>query len=144
MPDVDPALLRGVTLFSTCTDEQRARVARIATITRHDPGDLLTHEGSVGRRFHLVLEGAVSVERGGQEVATLRRGDFIGEIGLLGGGRATATVVSTQPTTCITLERETFWEMLESEPAITLRLLELVCRRMEEQWRAEPTGNLQP
>ena len=142
MSTVDPGQLKGVTLFSTCTDEQLERVAEVATIERFESGAALTREGSIGRRFYLLLDGEVSVERGGRVVATLRRGDFVGEIGLLGGGRATATVVCTEPTTCLILEREPFWRVLESQPTIALRILELVCRRMEEQWQTAPVGNL--
>jgi CRP-like cAMP-binding protein len=142
MSNVDPAQLRGVTLFSTCTDEQLEQVAEVATIASHEAGGVLTREGSIGRRFYLVLDGSVTVERGGQHLATLHRGDFVGEIGLLGGGRATATVVCAEPTTCLTLEREPFWHVLESQPSIALRILELVCRRMEEQWLTAPVGNL--
>jgi CRP-like cAMP-binding protein len=142
MSNVDPAQLRGVTLFSTCTDEQLERVAEVAEIERYDPGATLTREGAIGRRFYLLLDGEVTVERGGRELATLHRGDFVGEIGLLGGGRATATVRCAEPTSCLTLEREPFWHVLESQPTIALLILELVCRRMEEQWQTAPVGNL--
>ena len=66
----------------------------------------------------------------------------MGEIGLLGGGAATATVRSTAPTRCLELRRERFWEVLEAEPAIALRILEVVCRRMVREMGTIPMSNL--
>lgn len=140
MADIDPLVLKQVTVFSTCTPEQLGRLAEAGQITEHAPGDTLTHEGAIGHRFHLILEGQAEVSRGGQPVATLRRGDFLGEIGLLGGGPATATVTCTAPTTCLTLWRQRFWELLEAEPGIALRILEVVCRRLEEEHRHARPG----
>jgi CRP-like cAMP-binding protein len=96
----------------------------------------------VGYRFHLLLDGQAVAERGGVVVGTVSAGEFVGEIGLLGGGPATATVRCTRPTRCLTLRRERFWEVLEAEPAIALRILEVVCRRIVAESQAGATHNL--
>ena len=96
----------------------------------------------MGHRFHLILDGEARAERGGDEVGTVGRGEFVGEIGLLGGGAATATVRCTAPTRCLELRRERFWEVLEAEPAIALRILEVVCRRLVRETGTGPTANL--
>ncbi len=101
----------------------------------------LTQEGVVGHRFHLVLDGAATVLRGGTPIAEIHAGDFVGEIALLGGGRYTATVRCTETTRCLTIEREPFWELLEAKPEIALRILEVVCRRTEQLMGATPTAN---
>ena len=132
--------LAGAGVFSALTREQREVLVGEAEVARHDPGEALTEEGAVGHRFHLLLDGAAVVERGGSEVGSLGPGDFAGEIALLGGGKATATVRATQPTRCLTLGRERFWSVLEREPAIALRILEAVCRRLEAE--ATAAGNL--
>jgi CRP-like cAMP-binding protein len=142
MDSIDPAALKDVTIFSTLTPDQLARVFRSGNVVRHEAGETLTEEGAHGHRFHLILEGSADVDRGGHSIDTLGRGDFVGEIGLLGGGTSTATVRCTSPTTCLTIWRERFWELLESEPAIALRILEVVCRRIERDRLGSPSGNL--
>ena len=142
MAAVEPEVLRKVTVFSTCTPEQLARLVQASTPTEHSPGDALTEEGVMGHRFHLILEGQAQAERGGSAVGTVGQGEFVGEIGLLGGGAATATVRCTAPTRCLELRRERFWELLEAEPAIALRILEVVCRRMVREMGTSPTSNL--
>jgi CRP/FNR family transcriptional regulator, cyclic AMP receptor protein len=137
MADIDPERLRRVTVFSTCTPGQLRRLADTATVTEHAAGDALTEEGVLGHRFHLLLGGAAEVTRGGSPVGMVASGGFVGEVGLLGGGPSTATVRCTAPTTCLTLDRQPFWEILEAEPAIALRILEVVCRRLEDEYRSQ-------
>lgn len=138
----DIAQLKRATVFSVLSDEQLQWMAAAATETEHLEGEALTEQGVIGHRFHLILDGAAEVERDGEHVATLGRGDFIGELGLLGGGPSTATVRATSPIRCLTLEREAFWEVLEREPAIALRILEVVSRRMVQELRADTHTNL--
>jgi CRP/FNR family transcriptional regulator, cyclic AMP receptor protein len=140
--DVDLEWLRKVTVFSVLAPEQLGKLAAAAEITEHDEGDQLTEEGVLGHRFHLILEGGAVVERSGTEVAAIGPGEFVGEIGLLGGGPSTASVRCTGPTRCLTLRREAFWIVLEEEPSIALRILEVVCRRLEQELRPGPRANL--
>jgi CRP-like cAMP-binding protein len=138
---VDIDRLRRATLFSALGEDEVRRFVDASTVTEHDAGDALTEQGALGHRFHLVLEGAAEVERDGRPLATLGLGDFVGELGLLGGGPSTATVRCTAPTTCLTLRREAFWEVLADEPAIALRILEVVSRRLVREFRTGDTAN---
>jgi CRP/FNR family cyclic AMP-dependent transcriptional regulator len=140
--DVDIERLRGATLFSVLGPEQLRRFLDAAAVTEYDQGEPLTEQGVLGHRFHLLVDGTAAVERDGSTIATIGPGDFVGEIGLLGGGPSTATVRCTTPTRCLTLRREAFWEVLEAEPAIALRILEVVCRRIAEEWRPDTRANI--
>jgi CRP/FNR family cyclic AMP-dependent transcriptional regulator len=140
--EVDPQALRGVTVFSGLSPEELDRVTAAATVTDHPPGDDLTEQGAYSHRFYLILNGKVSVGRDGDRVATLGPGEFIGEISLLGGGKATATVRCEEPTRCLVLRREDFWKVLEEEPAMALRILEVVCRRLAEEYGRGPRDNV--
>lgn len=127
----------------TLTAGQLELLVAAGKLTEHPTGEALTEEGRLGHQFHLILEGAAVVERGAKKIADLGRGDFVGEIALLGGGRSTATVRCTAPTKCLTIRRQQFWEVLEKEPAIALRILEVVCRRLEGEFVPSPTLNFE-
>ena len=103
--EVDVEQLRGATLFSVLRPEQLERFLDAATLTEHAEGEALTEQGVLGHRFHLLVEGTAAVERDGSVIATIGPGDFVGEIGLLGGGPSTATVRGTAPIQCLTLRR---------------------------------------
>jgi CRP/FNR family transcriptional regulator len=139
---IDVDRLRRATVFSALGEEEINRFVDAAAVTEHPAGDTLTEQGILGHRFHLVIEGAADVERDGRRLATVGPGDFVGELGLLGGGPSTATVRCTEPTTCLTLRREAFWEVLEAEPAIALRILEVLSRRLVRELRTGHTANL--
>jgi CRP-like cAMP-binding protein len=87
------------------------------------------------------MEGSAVVERDGRQINEVGPGDFVGELGLLGGGPSTATVRCTEPARCLTLRREDFWAVLEAEPAIALRILEVLSRRLVRELRTGATAN---
>ena len=65
-----------------------------ATPVRVRAGEVLVREGARNRQFVLLQEGTLRVTRGGEQVAELGAGDFVGELSLLGDGTATATVTT--------------------------------------------------
>ena len=58
-------------------------------------GDTLVREGDEGRDLFLILDGVLTVERGGEPVAEVGPGAILGEKALLGDGKRTATLVAT-------------------------------------------------
>ena len=142
MNTVNPEVLKRVTVFSTCTMPQLERLVGAGQVTKHAAGDQLMEEHGVGYRFHVLLEGRAAVERGGKRISEVTAGEFVGEISLLGGGHCTATVRCSEPTTCLTVTRDNFWSLLEAEPAIGLRILEVLCRRLERELEPGMTCNL--
>lgn len=141
MSDSDVDRLRRATLFSALGEEEVRRFADAASVTKHPAGEALTEQGTLGHRFHVLLEGAADVERDGRRISSVGPGDFVGELGLLGGGPSTATVRTTEPTRCLTLRREAFWEVLQAEPSIALRILEVLSRRLVRELRTGATAN---
>lgn len=139
---IDPETLRKSEVFSAFSTEQLEKLVEAAEVTERAAGETLTEEGAIGYRFYLLLEGSAVVERAGEPVATIGVGDFVGEIALLGGGRSTATVRCQESTRCLTIRREEFWAVLEAEPAIALRILEVVARRLERELRPDSQANL--
>lgn len=57
-------------------------------------GYVLVTEGARNSQFVLIDQGTVRVTRGGDTVAELGSGEFVGELSLLGDGRANATVTT--------------------------------------------------
>ena len=64
---------------------------------RLTPGETLVKQGEEGRELFLVLDGVLSVEIDGEQVAELGPGAIAGEGAAFEGGRRTATLVATTP-----------------------------------------------
>jgi len=77
-------------------------------------------EGDIGRGLYVVLTGEVEVIKGEepfeQQLATLRSGDLFGEIALVRGTPATATVRAGRPSTVLFLAREYFERLIAALP----------------------------
>ncbi|MDB4964374.1 MAG: cAMP-binding protein [Myxococcales bacterium] len=113
-------LLATSPLFRPFSPQQRVDLAR--KFTGHDvaPGTDLIREGDPGRGLYVLLSGEVEVQKGEepfeQTLATLRTGDVFGEISLVRGTPATATVRAMRPTTVLFLAREYFERLMAALP----------------------------
>ena len=81
--------------------------------------------------FFVVLDGTAKVNQHGRAVATLKSGDFFGEITALQGGPRTASVTTVEPLWVLRLTDSNFRPVLEDFPAVTFRILEKVCTRFQ-------------
>jgi CRP-like cAMP-binding protein len=61
---------------------------------------------------------------------TLEPGDVLGEIALLDGKPRSADAVAIEPCELFVLRRRELTPFLEAHPAVTLRLVELLCERL--------------
>jgi cAMP-dependent protein kinase regulator len=92
--------------------------------TSHDvaPGTAIIHEHEEGHGLFVVLSGELEVTTvsGGAQVplATLRAGEVFGEGALLSGGRTSASVTATRPSTVLFLARTYVERMVAGVPEI--------------------------
>lgn len=129
-------LLRRVPLFEGCSKAEVGELARSADELDLAEGRVLAREGSAGREFFVLVEGAVRVSRKGRKLADLRAGDWFGEIALLTGSPRTATVTATTPVRVLVLHDRAFRRVVEAMPSIALKVLASLARRLAADARA--------
>ncbi len=115
-------------LFDGMSPEALAAIARTLKTRRFRRGEVLFHEGDPGDALFIVASGAVKVvvpsEEGDEAIlATLRRGDFLGELALLDGAPRSASAIALEPTEVMALPRDQFRALLADEPAMRDALL---------------------
>lgn len=110
----DIAQLRTVSIFEGLGDGDIARIAAAGTQTTVPANWSLMSEQTPADKAYIVLEGELSVRRGGTEIARLGAGDLIGEMGIVEQRLRTATVVSTTPLRVIHFTRDNI-ERLSAE-----------------------------
>jgi CRP-like cAMP-binding protein len=89
--------IAAVPIFSSLDADQLATIANWFDAEDVGEGVKLVGEGCHGYSFFVLAEGTASVTAEGEELATLRAGDFFGEVAMLDSGRRTASVTSTAP-----------------------------------------------
>lgn len=89
---------------------------------------MIFHQGDPGDALHVVASGSVKIVLPSPEgdeaiIATLRPGDFFGELALLDGAPHSATAAAVEATETLSLPRAVFLEMLGEQPALRDALL---------------------
>lgn len=120
--------LRHCALFRDASDRALAQLAGRLRQRRFRRNEVIFHQGDPGDSLHIVDEGAVKItlpSPDGEEaiIATLREGDFFGELALLDGAPRSATAVALDATTTLTLPRDAFRELLDQDPGLRDALL---------------------
>lgn len=124
--------LAGVPLFESFSRRHLGQLASEADEVSYRPGEHIVEEGLLGEALFVLLEGSARVLRRGRKVATLRPGDFFGELSAIDGGPRTATVVAETPLVAVRLFRRTLVGMLDREPLLAVKLLNGIARRVRE------------
>jgi CRP-like cAMP-binding protein/Fe-S-cluster-containing dehydrogenase component len=139
--------LRGVPMFSDLSPDFIDHLRESVELLRFAPGQIIARQGDPADSFYLVRIGFVKISEsypGGELVlAYLSRGDYFGEIGLLGGGVRTATCTALDHVEVVRISGEDFREMIERFPNVR-RGLEAVAeeRRSANQQRLQMVHNV--
>ena len=124
-------LLRKVPLFERCSKRELAEIAQIADEIDLREGKVLIREGSHGREFFVLLDGAVDVTKGDRRINQLGPGDFFGEIALIAPAtERTATVTASTDVDVLVVTAQNFNGLLRRSPEIKLKVLEAVAERL--------------
>src|SRR5206468_6604934 len=127
--------LRSVPIFrdlpADFMDHLRTRVELVS----FEPGELICTQGEAADAFYLIRLGHVKVSQafpGGEMVlAYIGRGQYFGEIGLLGKGERTATCSALDSVEAVRILKEDFDLMMERFPKIRTRLEQVAHERLE-------------
>jgi CRP-like cAMP-binding protein len=124
-------------LFQQLPESERAALLGRFTFKALPPRDKALTEGEPSPGLFLVLAGELVVQKGDPSggvvsLGVLREGEVAGEISLLTGLPATATVVSTRRTATAFLDRAAFAELVKEYPSIKTYLEQLSERRQKQ------------
>ncbi|PYS93890.1 MAG: mechanosensitive ion channel protein MscS [Acidobacteria bacterium] len=130
--------LRSCELFSALTDDERTELATNLNVAPFIRGEVVTRQGAVAHWLYILRRGEaeVRVRADGSDlsehVATLREGDFFGEMGLLTGEPRTATIIALTDVDCYRLDKQHFNEVLQRRPEVAQDLAHILARRRVE------------
>jgi CRP/FNR family transcriptional regulator, cyclic AMP receptor protein len=128
--DAKVALLKQAALFEGLSRKQLTQIARLSDDLDMPAGSVLCREGTRGQEFFVIIDGEAEVTRGGRHIATVRSGDFFGEIALLERVERTATVTAATPLRFFVISDRAFNSVLDTDPTIERALLRALARRL--------------
>ena len=134
-------LLGTVGVFSSLSLQQRELLARTMVPRKVRRGDLVFTQGGAGDALYVVARGSVLIHRTGRSgdrraMTVIESPGAFGEIGLIDGGRRSASAEALEDTDLLALPRTEFLRLLAEEPRLVqgvLRELGRLVRRLTEQ-----------
>ncbi len=134
------ALLRGMPLFASLSDDRLHTLAAVTRACQYPDGAEIIEEGDLpvpeNDGLYLLINGTAVVTKGangndtGTELATLGPGEFFGEMALLDGYPRSASVFATSEVLCLILSRTDLHRILRSDPEIALKMLAVLSQRL--------------
>jgi pyruvate,water dikinase len=131
-------VIERVPFFANMSPRDVERIASLFKERRFAAGETVTKEGAGGAAFFVIESGEATVTVGGRERATLKEGDYFGEIALIDEGARTATITATGELVCHGL---TYWEfrpLVQHNAAISWNLLQTLAKRLRHLQDEQP------
>lgn len=127
--------LAAIPLFAGLGPESLDSLAKKTRLRRFRRGEVIFHQGDPGDALFIVLSGLVKIalpaDSGDEAIlATLRPGDFFGELALLDGAPRSASAVALEATETAVLARDRFRDLIAAEAVIRDAFLEALAREL--------------
>ncbi|HKP86608.1 MAG TPA: mechanosensitive ion channel family protein [Blastocatellia bacterium] len=128
--------LSKIELFDKLTDEERYELARGLRAAPFVRGEAMTKQGAQAHWLYLIVEGEaevdIAIDGKSEKVATLRGGDYFGEMSLMTGEPRSATVIATTDVKCYRLDQQAFKDILRHRPELAEDISCTLARRRVE------------
>jgi CRP/FNR family transcriptional regulator, cyclic AMP receptor protein len=123
--------------LSGLAPEEVEALRSAGTVRRHRRQATLFSEGDRSESVVLLLAGRVKIVSStadGREVVLGLRGpgDLLGELSAVDGERRSASAIALEPVEALSMARTTFRQLLETRPALSIALLELLAGRLRD------------
>ena len=130
-------LIRRVSLFSMLTPEQAEALAAAVSKQRFKRGEILVEQGRMSNALYIVLSGrtrVVMTDNKGREVilATLKSGDYVGEMSLIDNEPHSATVVADEQVDVLVLGRDSFMRCLGENMEMAHSVMRVLVQRLRK------------
>jgi CRP/FNR family transcriptional regulator, cyclic AMP receptor protein len=130
---VDEALVKSVSHLALFADLEPDELDVVLTGIEEvalDEGQWVLRRGQTGVGLYIIVDGEVGVLLADEELATLSRGSFFGEISCLLGEPIVADVLARTPLRCLFVPDEDVEGFLTRNPRVMYRMLQAEARRL--------------
>jgi len=131
---INREVLAKVPLFHTCDPVLLNVLVMLLKPVAFSVGDVIIRRGETGQEMYVLCRGEVEVlDAQDKRIATLKDGDFFGEIGLLLAQPRTATIRAVTSCDLFILEKASFAKALEDHPQFAQAITETAHKRYQVQ-----------
>jgi len=115
-------------------------VAEIATEHHAEKDEVIFEQGENGDKMLVIVHGEVRVmvstnDENEREVARRASGDVVGEMAIISGEPRTATLIATEESHFLCLDKKSFEGLLRERAEVSLAIMRVLCARLVEASR---------
>ena len=128
--------------FASLSREQLAQLVKVGSWRTFEPGDQATREGEPVKDLILICDGQMVVESQGRTITNLHGGSLVGELALVSGRPASATVTADRITRTFVLEMEKLRKLIRSDDLVASAVDRVVGHDLAAKLKASMDFNL--
>ncbi len=95
-----------------------------------EPGHVLFNEGDEGEVMYAVVEGQVTLSRGGTSVEEVGAGGILGELALIDHVNRSATATATVESKVVPVDKKAFMFLVQEHPTFALMVMNVMAERL--------------
>jgi CRP-like cAMP-binding protein len=122
--------IAGFALFADLTTPQLEQIVHVFSEQWFAAGEKVLRQGLSGSGLYIVVDGSAAIRIDGVDRATLRAGDYFGEISCLLGDAPTADIIAVGGLRCLVLASSQVEGFLKANPNVMYRLLQGEARKV--------------
>ncbi|TMK80243.1 MAG: cyclic nucleotide-binding domain-containing protein [Actinobacteria bacterium] len=123
-------LIQQVPLFSDLDKKELQGLASTMKERTFNSGDTIATEGQTGIGFFIIDDGEASVSVQGEERATLKHGDYFGEVALIDDGARTATITAKTDLRCYGITSWEFRPLIAQNADLAWKMLQTMAKML--------------
>ena len=132
-------IIRNIPLFSGLTDEETEHIERFIRKKQFARDQIVLFEEDTANYMYIVYAGKVRVvkhnKEGREQIITIhKKNDYFGEMSLLDGKTAPATVIAHEDAVIGLLSKNHFEQYLLSNDRIRGKIIGLLCTQLRDSW----------
>ena len=128
-------ILAGFALFADLTTPELENIAHTFEEEQYNANVRVIRQGVSGSGFYVILDGTASIRVDGKDRATLRPGDYFGEISCLLGEPTVSDIVAQRSLRVLMLPCGQLERFLVDHPRVLFRLMQGEARKVRNTTR---------
>lgn len=126
-----PEDLGQLALFADLEAAELEAIVRSCERVSYREGEWIIRQGDPSSALHMILDGEVATVIDDEDRRTLSKGSFFGEVSILLGEPASASITARTPVSCLVVPGSEVPAFLVSHPLLTYRILMAEARRLK-------------
>jgi len=130
-------ILKEVSFFSGLNNLELNKVLAIAVVKKYSKGHMVFAKEDLGNNFFIVKSGRIKIfttvgSNKTKTFAFLKKGDFFGEMSLLGGKTRSASAQAADESELFVIPKKKFKLLIHKNPDFTIKLLHTLVERLDK------------